>query len=256
MKTLLAFMRKEWLYQRRTHRLLFIALIFLTFGLMNPGITLATPALMNLLAETAAQSGMVITQVRVSAVDSWLQFHKNIPMALIAFLLLECGLFTREYRMGTLVPVLTRGLERRKVVAAKAAVLAALWTAGFWFCFGLTWGCNAVFWDNAAAANVGFSALCQWANGMLYAALTVLLSVCFSSNIAVLGGLGGFALLTTVLGFLPKIQEVQPGRLAEGAPLVYGTAGPAAYAPALALTAVLIAGCLGASIPVFNRKQL
>ena len=130
MKSLIAFTKKELLEQLRTGRLMILGLIFLLLGVMNPGVAKLTPWLFEMMADDLAQSGMVVTQVTVTAMDSWVQFYKNIPIGLIAFLLLESGVFTREYQTGTLVLSLTKGLPRWQVVVSKAAVLATLWTAG------------------------------------------------------------------------------------------------------------------------------
>ena len=104
--------------------------------------------------EVYYETGMTITAVSVSALDSWVQFFKNIPMALIIFVILESNIFTGEYRSGTLVLSLTKGLDRYKVLIAKTAVLTVLWTLGFWVCYGITYGCNRIFWEEQAAQHL------------------------------------------------------------------------------------------------------
>ena len=49
----------------------------------------------------------------------WMQFYKNIPIALVVMLLLFGGLLTNELQKGTLIPVLTKGLSRWKVLLTK-----------------------------------------------------------------------------------------------------------------------------------------
>lgn len=128
MKTLIAFFKKEITEQIRSARLIIITAVFVFFAVMNPTVVKLTPMLYELLADMMAQSGMTVTDVSVSAMDSWMQFFKNIPMGLIIFVVLQSGIFTKEYRSGTLVLSLTKGLERYKVVVSKSAVLATLWT--------------------------------------------------------------------------------------------------------------------------------
>ena len=96
MKALIAFTKKELLEQVRSGKLLFLTILFVLFGIMNPAIAKLTPWLMETLADSLAESGMIVTEVTVSAMDSWVQFFKNIPIALIAFALMESGIFTRE----------------------------------------------------------------------------------------------------------------------------------------------------------------
>ena len=116
MKTLIAFTKKEFMEQRRSGKLLFLTILFVLFGIMNPAIAKLTPWLMEMFADSLAQSGMTVTDVTVTAMDSWVQFFKNIPMALIAFVLLEGSIFTKEYQAGTLILSLTKGLPRKTVV--------------------------------------------------------------------------------------------------------------------------------------------
>ena len=162
MRSLIAFTKKEWMEQRRSGKLLFLIILFIVFGIMNPAIAKLTPWLMEMFADSLAQSGMTVTDVTVTAMDSWVQFFKNIPMALIAFVLLEGSIFTKEYQAGTLILSLTKGLPRKTVVISKAIILALFWTVGYWLCFGITYGYNAYFWDNSVAQNLLFSCICWW----------------------------------------------------------------------------------------------
>ena len=111
MRSLLAFTKKEITEQARTGKLLFLGILFVLFGIMNPAVAKLTPWLMEQMADSLADMGMNITEVTVTAMDSWVQFFKNIPMALIAFVLLESSIFTKEYRSGTLILSLTKGLS-------------------------------------------------------------------------------------------------------------------------------------------------
>lgn len=251
-----AFIKKEFLGQLRTHRLLIFTLLFVFLGLMNPAVAKLTPWLMEVLSESLAQSGMSVTVVNVSALDSWVQFFKNIPMALIVFVLLEGNIFTREYQKGTLVLSLTKGLARYKVLLSKTLVLTLLWTVGYWLCFAVTYGCNTFFWDNSVAQNLLFSAVCWWIFGLWIVSLMALFSVFFRSFGVVLAGVGGVAFAFYLAGMLPKIGRFFPTYLASGASLIYGLAEVKAYAPALVITALTGILCLAFSIPVFNRKEL
>ncbi len=194
MKSLFAFMKKEFTEQLRSGRLMILGLLFVLFGIMNPAIAKLTPWLLDIMADSLAESGMIVTDVKVSAMDSWVQFFKNMPMGLIAFVLIESSIFTKEYTSGTLVLSLTKGLERYKVVVSKTVVLTALWTVGYWLCFGITYGYSAYFWDNSIAQNLVFSVVCWWLFGMMVVALMVLFSTVTTTNTGVLLGTGGVVL--------------------------------------------------------------
>ena len=139
MRAFLAFMKKEWMEQIRSGRFIILAILFVLFGIMNPAVAKLTPWLFEVMSESLEESGMIVTAVEVDAMTSWVQYFKNIPMALIVFVLLESNVFTKEYQSGTLVLALTKGLHRRSVVFAKATVLVSLWTVCYWMQYGITY---------------------------------------------------------------------------------------------------------------------
>ena len=256
MKSLVAFIRKEIMEHVRSGRVLILGILFLLFGIMNPAVAKLTPWLLEAMADSLAESGMVVTDVTVSAMDSWVQFFKNVPMALIAFVLLESNIFTREYQTGTLVLSLTKGLERYKVVVSKAVVLTGLWTCGYWLCFGITYGYNAYFWDNSAAQNLMFSVVCWWLFGLWVIALLHVFSSIVNSNSGVLTATGGVVLASYLLGLWPKLTEYLPTMLADGNSLIYGVMEADAYMRAFVITVTVSIVCFMISIPIFNKKHL
>lgn len=256
MRSLIAFMKKEMTEQIRSSRLLVLGILFVLFGIMNPAVAKLTPWLLEMMADSLAESGMTITQVTVTAMDSWVQFFKNMPMALIAFVLLESSIFTKEYQTGTLLLSLTKGLSRYKVVVAKTAVLTVLWTVCYWLCFGITYGYNAYFWDNSVAQNLVFSVICWWVFGLWVVSLAVFFSTVSSSNTGVLLGVGGVVLASYLLAMIPKISKYLPTLLTDGNSLIYGAAEAEKYTVALILVAVTGIACLVGSLAVFNKKQL
>lgn len=256
MRTLTAFIKKEWMEQIRSSRLVILGLLFLVFGIMNPAIAKITPWLMEMMAETMEEAGLAVVEVKVDAMTSWTQFYKNIPMALIAFVLLQSNIFTKEYQSGTLTLALTKGLERYKVVVAKTIVLIMTWTGGYWLCYGVTYVYNAYFWDNGIAQNLTFAAICWWLVGIWVIALMVLFSVLGSGNATVLLGTGGVFFVAYLISLVPKVATFMPTKLMDGTSLLMGATAPADYAKALAVTGITMAICFMISIPIFNKKRL
>ena len=252
----LAFLKKEILCLKRSGKLMLLLILFVLFGIMNPAIAKLTPWLLETMADSLAESGMTVTVVSVSAMDSWLQFFKNIPMALIAFVLLMGSIFTREYQSGTLILSLTKGLNRYKVVAAKTAVLVFLWSACYWLCFGITYGYNACFWDNAVARNLMLSVCCWWVFGLFVISLMVLFSTLSVSSTGVLTGTGGAVLAAYLLSIFPQVSKYLPTFLTDGNSLIYGTAEARVYTLPLMITGALTLVCFAAAFPIFNRKRL
>ena len=177
MRSFLAFTRKEITYQARSGKLMLLIILFTIIGIMNPAFAKLTPWLLEAMADSMAESGINITATTITALDSWTQFFKNAPIALIAFVLLEGSLFTTEYESGTLVLSLTKGLSRYKVVLSKALVLTIMWSLGYWLCFGITYGYTAYFWDNSIAQHLWLSIILWWIFGLWVISLMVLFSV-------------------------------------------------------------------------------
>lgn len=256
MKTFFAFTKKEIKEQLRSGRITVLCLLFVMVGIMNPAVAKLTPWLLESLADSLAESGMIITEVTVSAMDSWVQFFKNIPICLIAFVLMQSSVFTKEYPSGTLLLSLTKGLERYKVVLSKNVVLFVLWSMGYWFSFGITYCYNAYFWDNSVADSLMFSVLIWWLFGIFVICLLALFSVVFSSNSGVMCATLAVVVFSYMAGLLPKVKEYMPTFLMDGNSLVYGATQPEDYLKAVAVTGVICVICIVASIPIFNKKQL
>lgn len=254
MKSLIAFIKKELLEQIRTGKVMILGALFVLFGIMNPAIAKLTPWLLETLTDSLAESGMIVTEVTVSALDSWVQFFKNIPMALIAYVLIESSIFTKEYQSGTLLLSLTKGFERYKVVLSKTIVLSLLWTVGYWMCFGITYAYNTYFWDNSIARHLILSVVCWWLFGMWVIALLILCSTIMNTNAGVLMGTGSIVLISYVLGFLPKIKSYVPTSLTNGTVLIYGVTTVDTYFIPLILVVIMCVICFITSILLFNKK--
>lgn len=256
MKPLLAFIKKEYLEAARTGKITILALLFVLFGIMNPAIAKMTPWIMEMLSDTLAEDGLIFTDIQVDALTSWTQFFKNLPVALIAFVLIFSDIFTKEYKSGTLLLVLTKSLSRYKVVLAKTALLLSLWTAGYGIYFAITYGYNAYFWDNGIANNLFFSVAIWWLFGAWVICLIVLFSSLLQNNTGVALCIGGTVLLAYLLSVIPKVKAYSPIALMNTNSLLMGEAEMDAYMKAIVIAVFLCIVCVAVSIPVINKRQL
>lgn len=256
MKSFFAFLKKEGLEAVRSGKLFVLLAVFLLFGIMNPAIAKLIPWMMELMADSLAETGMKVTAVEVTALTSWTQFFKNIPMGLIAFVLIYSNSFTKEYSSNTLVLLLTKGLARYKVLLAKTALMAVLWTVCYWLCFAVTYGYNDYFWDNNIVFHLSFAAFSWWLFGLWTISLIVLFSAVSSSHTGVLLGTAAVVLAAYLLQMLPHIQKYMPTMLLDVSSRLGSGGTLEVYGRPIAVTVVLLVSCIGISIPIMNRKQI
>lgn len=256
MRPLWALLKKEFLESARTGRLMILSLLFVLFGIMNPAIAKLTPWMLEVLADSMAESGLIVTNVHVDAMSSWTQFFKNIPIALIVFVLIFSDSFTREYASGTLVLALTKGLSRYKVVLTKTAWLYSLWTLGYGICFAITYGYTAYYWDNRIANHIFSAAAMWWLFGVWVISLVILFSSLLRNNAGVTLCTGGAAALAYLLRLLPKVKTYSPALLLNVHPLLSGGEETGAYLGAVLAAAVSAVLCIAVSVLGMNKRQL
>jgi len=254
MKSLWAFVKKEGLESVRSGKITVLTILFILFGIMNPAIAKLTPWMLEVMAEGLAKTGIAVTEVPVNALTSWTQFFKNIPMALIAFVLLYHNIFTREYQTGTLILVLTKGLPRYKVVLAKSALMLTLWTLCYWLCFGITYGYNSYFWDNSLVSNLFMAGTYWWLFGIWTVCLIVFFSTASGSSAGVLLGTGCCVLMSYLIGLLPHIGKLVPTVLLNSSALLVGAGTADNYLKASVVTLLLCVACLASGIIIMNNS--
>ena len=256
MTQLMAFTKKEFMEVIRTGKFLILTVLFIIFGVMNPAIAKLTPWMMEAFSESLKGSGLTVTEAKVDALTSWTQFYKNVPMALIVFLLMFSGILAVEYQKGTLINMITKGLTRWKIVVSKSVVLLLLWSFGYWMCYGITYGYNEYFWDNSIAKDVAFAAFCVYMLGVWLIALLMLMSTIFSSGSAVAVGTGGVFFVIYLLSMLPDLKEYLPTCLMGASGLLSGAGEAGDYTAALVVAAGLTVVQLVVAVLVFNRKDV
>lgn len=251
-----AFLKKELFELSRSGRLLLFGIVFALFGIMNPAIAKLMPWILEMNAESLESQGIVMGEVTVTAMDSWAQFIKNIPMAMIVALIMLSSTFTNEYSKGTLIPIVTKGLSRNSVVVAKTMMMFTVWSAGFWFCFGITYGYTAYYWDNSDMKNLAFMAFCWWLMGMFLLSVVTFFSAFASSSPQVLMGAGAVYVVMFIAGMIEKVKEYLPTYILDSTSIITGQTKPGDYTSAIIVTAVLSVVFLIASLPITHKRQL
>lgn len=256
MRQLVTFTKKEFMELNRTNKLLILGIVFLLFGIMNPGIAKLTPWLMETMASELESSGLFVKEVTVTALDSWMQFFKNIPMAIIVFILMFSGILTNEYQKGTLINIVTKGLSRWKIIISKLIVMLVAWTLGYWMCFGVTYVYNEYYWDNSIASNLGFSVIMVYILGVWFITMITLLSGMFNSNTSVAIVTAVVFGVLYVLSMLPDVKKYLPVKLMDSSAMIYGEGKPEDFMIAIVVTGAWCVINIIVGIVAFNKKNL
>lgn len=256
MKQLSAFINKEYLEIVRTKKMLILIIIFILFGIMNPAIAKLTPWLMKMLSGSLADAGLTVTETHVDALTSWTQFYKNLPIALIIFILMFSSIFTLEYQKGTLINMITKGLARWKIVISKTVVMTALWTVGYWMCYLITFAYNAYYWDNHIASHLLFSAFCFYLFGIWLISLIPIVSTFIKSGSSVIIVIGGVFLIVYLLGMLPDVKKYLPVKLLDTLGLLLGANAISQYSYAIIITLLLVIFNIVAGMIRFNKLDI
>lgn len=256
MKQFMAFVHKEWLEQIRTGRFWILLVLFALFGILSPALAKMTPWLYEILSGTMEEQGIVIKGVEVTALMSWQQYYKNISLMLIVLVVMFSNILTGEYQKGTLVNVLTKGLPRWKVIAAKAWVQFLVWTLCYWAAFGITYGYTVYFWDNSIVSHWFMGGACIYLLGIWLISLIYLGSVLFHNNMSVILFTGGIVAACYLAGIVPDAAGYLPTRLLEAGNLPGGAALPGDFTAACVTAAGSTALFLLLSVLFFNKKSI
>ena len=161
---------------------------------------------------------------------------------------------TNEYQKGTLINILTKGLERWKVIIAKAMIMIGLWTICYWLCFVVTYLYNLYFWDNQIVSHMVLGASYVYLFGIWLIALILLGSTLFRTSYGVIGFVGGVFMIVYILSMVPQIQEYLPSQLLNSMSLLLSTTYPSDYLATILITLLTSIMSIGLSLVIFNKK--
>ena len=255
MKQLVAFIQKEFMEIVRNSKLLICGIIFALLGIMNPAIAKLTPWIIEMYSNTSS-SGIVFQKVEVTALTSWEQFYKNMPIAFIVFVLMFSGIVASELQKGTLINIVTKGMSRWKIMISKFVMMLVLWTGVYFLSYVITYFYNAFYWDNSIAKHIFFAVFCFYLFGVWLISLIILVSAFADNSTTVSLGVGGGFIVSYLLGMVPKLQDYLPTKLMDSLILIVGQAEPGEYVPAIIIVLCLSIANLVLGIIFFNKKNL
>ncbi len=251
------FTGKELLELRRSGRLLIFTVVFILIGVMNPATAKLTPWLLKTMADSLEATGITVTEYTVTAMDSWVQFFKNMPtIGLLFTVVMFGGSFTSEYTRGTLIPLLARGLSKNTVAAAKTLTMLLVWSGGYWMSYGITYAYSEYYWDNSVVKNYAFAALGLWLLGTLLLCCVVFFSSFATLASLLLLGVGAVDIAMHLTCMVGTVQKYLPTFLMDSGELLTGQAQHLDYMAALLITAAASLVMLAVSLPITAKRRV
>ncbi|MBR3832733.1 MAG: ABC transporter permease subunit [Lachnospiraceae bacterium] len=257
MRQLNAFIKKEWMEQFRTNKLLIIMIVSVMMGIMAPAVAKLTPVLFEAMADTLAEQGIAGIEVgEVTALTSWQQFYKNISMLVIVFVIMYSGSYTTEYQRGTLINIVTKGMSRTKILVSKLLVQLVVWTMAYVVNFATTYVYTEYYWDNSEVKNCIFAGLMVYIFGIWTIGLLTLASSIGDTNMSVLLITGGVVAVCYILSIVPDVAEYMPTKMLGAVEVLDGSVSTANYGKAIAVLAATYIMSIVGAILIFRKKKI
>ncbi len=244
---------KEWLEQRRTHRLLIVCVVFFAFGLSSPLIARFMPEMFALIPGAEMLAGLIPEPGVVDAVS---QYLKNLTQfGLLLAVLMGMTMVSGEKDKGTAAVVLAKPFSRTAFILAKSAALGVSFFIGTLLAAAAGWYYTSLLFEPMPAGGwIAMNAL-LFVYFSLYASLTLLASTLCRSTLASGGTAFGFIIVLALVEVIPAVRDHLTGGLLEwAAKLAMGLEGSAWGALGVCLGLIVMA--LAASVLIFHRQEI
>ena len=254
MKQFMAFFKKELHESAATYKLHILLAVFLIFGMISP----LTAKLMPDILKSFGDTGIMITLPEPSAIDAWAQFFKNVgQMGMAVIVIVFCGTMSNELSKGTLINLLTKGLNRHTVILSKFLCAGVLWAICYALCFVACYGYTAYFWGTGALGHafLAFAAPCLF--GALLIALLIFGGTLFGNVYGSLLSCLGAVVALNIVSIAPAMKKYNPIVLSGGTlALLTGELKPADFIPAVIVCCALVVMLITSAIVIFDRKKV
>ncbi len=254
MKAFIAFTKKEFTENVRSYKLFIMLVVFSLFGMMNPITAKLTPELL----KSLMPEGISLTITEPTALDSWAQFFKNVPqMGLIVLVIVFGGIMANEFKRGTLINMLTKGLSRSVVIFSKFTMAVTIWTLSYAICFAVTYAYTAYFWGMKGINNVLLAVFGVWIFGVFLLAIIMLCGVVFENGYGSLLFTGAIAVVLLLINIAPKVQKYNPiSLISRNMELLTNNMTASDFAFPIVICCLAIIVLLASSVLIFNKKEL
>ena len=254
MRAFAAFFRKEISESARTYKGFIMLGVFFIIGAMSPLTAKLLPDIFN----GTEISGILFNMPEPTAFDSWTQFFSNVSqIGVLTYVIVFCGITANELGKGTLVNILSKGMRRSVVIAAKFSAAACVFTVCYWLSFLTSYLYTAYFFGTSGLNGAFLAFAGPWAYGGMLISLMILGGVLTKNFYGSLFTVGGSVIVMSLLNIAPAINKFNPISLSGGTlAILNGSAQNSDFIPAVFICISATAALLAASVIAFNRKQL
>ena len=253
---MIALLKKEYMESLRTGKLYICAFVFAFMGVLSPALSKLTPVILEHFDVSIPGYTGEFGPFEPVAMDSFTQFYKNIPMALIAFVLLYSGFMAVEYQKGTFISVVTKGVYRGNILRSKLLALTAVWTVMYFICFFITYGYTVYYWEVDNVKGIFAGVFMYYLYGLYIISLMLLFSTISKTTGAALMGVGVVAFIYIILAIIPDISRLFPGKLTEGLKLIDKSESIKDFRIAILVTVVFCICNIVMAHMCFRKKKL
>lgn len=243
-----AFVQKEIIENIRNYKLIIICLVFAMVAFGNPILAKLTPELL-------ATTGYQIDIPEPTAIDSWVQFYKNISILLIIYIIMFSSTISNEINHHSLINMVTKGLPRHTVILAKLTVISGLWAIVYYLYFSITLVYTPLLLEGVLD-HLFIASLLPFLFGLLMISLSLLGGIITKNTIGSLTFPFGFYLASSLLSIFDQLAKYLPTQLMTSLKIVTGDSMISDYSTAIVITLILILIFIATSIISFNKQYL
>lgn len=255
MRQYIAFVKKEFLENIRTYRVLILFMVFFIFGMMSPLFAKLTPEIL----KSFADQGYELSKIpEAHAINSYEQFFKNNgQLGLIIMVCIFGGTLTREFTKGTLINVLTKGLTRKSVILAKFTVATILWSIGLLISLLTTYGYTVYMFPDDPVYHIGQSVGCLWLFGILLITMIMLCSMFVKNSTSCIAFIACVCIALSMINFIPPVKPWNPLALvSQNTSMLVKDFDFTDTMKSITVTVIATVAFIWSTILVFNKKRI
>ncbi|TCT14646.1 ABC-2 type transport system permease protein [Natranaerovirga pectinivora] len=204
------FLKKELKELVKTNKLIIFGALFIFFAILSP---LTARFMTEIFNSIGGMDGFVFPPAVFT--DSYLQFFSNHSLNVLVLALIISGTIVSEKNKGSLSLVLSKGLERRKLVLTKLFSYSLFFSFLYWISVAITYLYTYLLFEEAYIEKLFVAFFTTWLYGIFLIVLAIFISTISVSFGMAAGITFGAYTLVSIIGSIPifNINRLSPSYL-------------------------------------------